>query len=217
MNTSEPAASPTAVQRPRKRLLLPLIFLALLAAAVTATVIRGTWADTTVKDPKTPAEGAICRLYQSPDGRKQVRCARVLDHTAAAVWAVVTDYNHFGEIFPYEKDVKGEPATDGRFHVTGLAHAWPYGSWPFDVYVRHEEKGGQYVATWDNPGGALTQNRGSWTVTALEPGKTLLVFSLELEVRPFPTFYVHNVLLNRLKAMPEAVDRRLRTKPATAP
>jgi uncharacterized protein YndB with AHSA1/START domain len=211
MATSQPAQPLPPAARPRKRVLIPLLVLGLLALAVLVLVVRGTWADTVVKNPASSADGSVSQLYQSPDGRKQVRCARILDFPAAAVWKVVTDYNHFGEIFPYERDVTGEVQPDGRWRVRGVAHAWPYGEWPFDVYVTQQETPEGFTASWDDPGGALTANRGSWVVTPLGPDRTLLVLSLELEVHPFPAFYVRNALLHRLKGMLAAVDTRLRT------
>jgi hypothetical protein len=191
--------------------------LAVLTIVAIGAIIRGTWADTNAKNPTSSAEGSLIQLYRTPDGRKVVRCARVLDYPAEAVWAVVTDYNHFGDIFPHERAVRGERDPDGRYHVTGLAHAWPYGEWPFDVHVTHQEMPQSYVASWDDPGGDLTVNRGSWTVTRLGPDRTLLVFELEMEVRPFPVFFVRNVQLDRLKAMTEAVNTRLKTQPARQP
>jgi hypothetical protein len=214
MATAQPAKPTPSARHLGKRVLLPLTLLVLLAVLV--LVVRGTWADTVPKDPTSSAEGAMSQLYQSPDGRKQVRCARVLDFPATAVWKVVTDYNHFGDIFPYERSVTGELQPDGQWRVRGIAHAWPYGEWPFDVYVTQRETPDGYRASWDNPGGDLTVNRGSWEVTPLQgPAQTLLVLSLEFEVRPFTTFYIRNALLHRLKGMLAAVDTRLRNPPPT--
>src|SRR5262249_13942520 len=103
MATAQPAKPTPPAGHLRKRVVVPLVLLAVLAVLVLVLVVRGTWADTVPKNPTSAAEGTISQLYQSPDGRKQVRCARVLDFPAPIVWQVVTDYNHFGDIFPYER------------------------------------------------------------------------------------------------------------------
>jgi hypothetical protein len=203
-----PTATPTPPRRRFKKRYLILAVAAVLAGALLVLIVRGTWADTRLRNPQVPADGAVCYLYQAPDGHKEVRAALVLDCPAAAVWSVVTDYDHFSDIFPYERSTHWEPDPDGRIHLTGLAHSRLYGDWPFDVHVRHEETPDGKIASWDGPTPDLPVNRGSWTVTPLGPDRTLLVLSIEWRMRHVPDFYTHNILLDRLKPMVRAVGRR---------
>src|SRR6266487_3963951 len=100
MSTTPPAASPPPGRRVRKRLLVPAVAAGLLLLLLGTAVVRGTWADKVPKDPAGPEEGVVCRLYRPADGPWQVRCAVVLEDPPERVWKVVTDYEHFADIFP---------------------------------------------------------------------------------------------------------------------
>ena len=52
---------------------------ALLALLIGIFWIRGSWGSTTEKNPTSSVEGAIVRLFVTPEGRKVVRCAVVID------------------------------------------------------------------------------------------------------------------------------------------
>src|SRR5581483_6467189 len=99
MTTSTPTPPPAA-RRWRKRWLIPLSIFGLLLLLFLAAFVRGTWADTEPFDPKTAGEGIICRLYQPPKDTWEIRCSMVLAHPPEKVWAVVTNYNRFADIFP---------------------------------------------------------------------------------------------------------------------
>lgn len=202
--------------RLRKRYLVPGLFLALLGLLLLWAYVHGTWADTAVKDPTSVGQGPVTQLYQAPDGRKQVRCAVLLDAPPDEVWAVVTDYEQFDSIFPYLRDVHAEKESDGGYRFQGTVSAGIFGDWGYDTHIRHEETPGRYVASWDEPGGELTVNRGSWQITHRDGG-TLLVYTLDVEVRHCPTFLVRDVLLDRVKAIVGAVARRVRKQQGAAP
>src|SRR5947209_4865195 len=94
----------TDTLRPRRRLGrlgVPLALLVLLAGWAVALAVHGTWADADVRDPASVAEGPVCRVVQVPGGGKEVRCALRLPFSMDRVWAVVTDYDNFGDICPY--------------------------------------------------------------------------------------------------------------------
>src|SRR5262249_54447913 len=157
---------------------IPAVVLGVLAVLVLWAYVRGTWADREPRNPSSSAEGILTQLYLAPDGRKQVRCAVILDYPPKKVWEVITDYEHFPEIFPTvgRAEVAREP--DGRYHWVGTVTS-PVGDYPIDIHIRHEEAPDKFVASWDGPTDKVTVNRGSWTVTPAGPGRTLLVYALE--------------------------------------
>src|SRR5262245_39708871 len=107
MSTTTPSPTPPH-RRLRKRFLVPAILVGVLLLLLVVAIIRGSWADKVPKDPTGPEEGVICRLYQPPEGPWQVRCAMVLDASPERVWKVVTDYDHFEDIFPTLKSASAE-------------------------------------------------------------------------------------------------------------
>jgi uncharacterized protein YndB with AHSA1/START domain len=205
--TTTPAAPPSP-NRVKKRYLIPSIIGGLALLLMLAAYIRGTWADTAPRNPTSPADGVVCQLLQTPDGAKQVRCAAVLDAAPESVWRVVTDYEHFPEVFPTIATATARPLGDGRNHLTfGLST--PIGQLPVEAEIRHEETPDRFVASWDQPSGQVVVNRGSWVVTPAGSGRTLLVYTLDVKVRPYPDFVVRNVLLSRQPSIVDAVRRRV--------
>src|SRR5262249_42961400 len=97
-----PHASPPTTPRKRlgKRTRVLLVLLAVVAPLLAGAYVPGTWADTTLRDPGSPADGVVCHLYRTPDGHTPVRCAVLLDYPIDKVWKVITDYDRYGEIFP---------------------------------------------------------------------------------------------------------------------
>jgi len=179
-------------RRWRKRFLLPGILLALVALLVVWAVVRGTWADDRPRDPTSSADGVICRLYRTPEGRTVVRCAAVLDFPAEQVWATVTDYDHFAEIFPTLESSQAAPEGENRYRLSGVAIT-ALGSWPFEIGVRHEQAFvigvpheqvvGKRTASWEGAKGDVTLIRGGWAVTPAGAGQTLLVYTSEVEIK----------------------------------
>jgi uncharacterized protein YndB with AHSA1/START domain len=207
-NPAQPAGTPPA-RRVKKRLLIPAAVLGVLAVLVLWAYVRGTWADREPRNPLSSAEGVLTQLYLAPEGRKQVRCAVILDYPPRKVWEVITDYEHFAEIFPTVSRAEVTREPDGRYHWVGTVTS-PVGGYPIDIHIRHEERPGQFEASWDGPTGSVTVNRGSWTVTPMGQGRTLLVYSLEAEIAPFPNFVVRNVQLSREMEVVGAVADWLR-------
>jgi ribosome-associated toxin RatA of RatAB toxin-antitoxin module len=193
---------------------LPVGLLVLVLVVLAVVWVRGTWADTTARDPKSPAEGPICQLYQRPDGHKEVRCAMVLPYPADKVWKVVTDYGDYAEILPYLADIRVEHL-DESLQMTGKAKSALWGWWDFALDIREQKSHEPWSATWDNSGsGVVRVNRGGWTLRPLEKDQTLLVLALETEIHHTPTFFLRNVFMHRLPLVLHAVEARLQKQAA---
>jgi uncharacterized membrane protein len=183
----------------RKRILIPVIVLGLLLTFSLWAYVRGTWADPVERNPQNSAEGTFSQLYRTPQGDVQVRCSIVVDAPAERVWAVVRDYANHPRFLPYISSMHAEAKEGERVHLTGIAHSRLWGDWPFTVHVDHQvvpDK--QFIASWDDPGGTLTVNRGSWNLTAVTANQTLVVFALQVEAAGYPNFFVRNLLLDRV-------------------
>ena len=176
-------------------------------------VVRGNLTEAAPHTPQSVDDGIVSQLLLTSDGRKEIHCAMIVPAPAERVWATVTDYDHFAEIFPHISASKGAHEADGRWHLTGEVKSL-IGRWTMDVHVQQEERGDKFIASWDEPSGALKVNRGNWTVTRQGPEKTLLEYNLELEASPFPGFMVRAVLLDQLKPVMAAVATRAQQKPS---
>jgi hypothetical protein len=187
-------------RRFKKRWLIPLGLLALILLALLVAYIRGTWADTVAQNPSSSAQGVIIQLYRNPEGQKQIRCALILDQSPDQVWAVVTDYANHDKIHRYVSKIEVTPKDNGSFHLLGVAHSSLWGDWPYEVHVFHEEAPelGTYRSWWDEPSGPITLNRGAWSLQPVEGGKTLLIYTLEIEVGGYPTWLIRNLVLDRV-------------------
>lgn len=205
----------TAKPRPRSARLAWLVALLLSAGVLAiclAFVWRGTSASATPKNPARPEQGVVCQLFLEPSGKKPVRCAAVLDAKPDAVWAVVTDYAHFGEIFdsPLWRvtiTTQAEEA-DGRRHLAGKVIA-PYAEYPFDVRILHRVEAERRVASWDENDGAGNATRGSWSVSPAEGDRTLVVYQQDVEAKRAPRLVVSNLLLAQLGGAVKRVKARV--------
>jgi len=195
--------------RPRKRVSIPLALLGMIVVFLVIAIVRGTWADTTPRNPASSAEGPVTRLYQSPDGHKQVRTAMLFDYPVEEVWNTITDYAHYTEVFPFLSNVTAEKTPDQMQHIRATTHS-ALGDWTFDVLAKHTVMPESSTSQWDQPGGDLSVNRGSWTLTPAGPGKTLAAYSLEIEINRVPTFAIRNVLLSKQQVGILAVAERLK-------
>jgi uncharacterized membrane protein len=204
--------APAPRRRFQKRIILPALILGLAAIAFVAVWIRGTAASATEKNPASPADGVVTQLFLAPDGRKVVRCAALFDHPLPRVWSAVTDYARFETIFPTVRGVQSSVEPDGR-HRFRCEVTSVLGSWPVDVRIRHQEEPGKHVASWDEPSGAISVNRGNWTLLPASADRTLLVYTLDVEVKGFPAFLVRAVLLSRQKTVVEALRSYLDARP----
>ena len=194
-----PAAAEPRKRRVKRRWIIPLLLVGVVAGALVIAYLRGTWADATARNPTTSADGIVTQLLQTPQGGKQVRAAVVLDHPPEQVWAVVTDYPNHDKIHRYVSKIESSREADG-YHLRGVAHSSLWGDWPYEVTVHHEESpgAGHFIARWDEPSGPIALNRGEWDVQRLPGGSTLLVFTLEIEVPPYPTWAIRNLILDRI-------------------
>src|SRR5262249_38155877 len=118
------APAPTPASRGKKRWLIPALLLVLFSIGRAWVGVPGTWAETEARNPASAAEGPVAQLVQEPDGRKVVRSAMIVPYPIDRVWAVVTDYDHFDQVFPYLRGTKGVRDPDGRWHFTAYA-GWP--------------------------------------------------------------------------------------------
>jgi uncharacterized protein YndB with AHSA1/START domain len=194
-----------------KRILIPGMLIGGVSSLLLWAAVRGNWADDAARNPATTEDGVVRQLLQTGEGHKELRAAVIVRAAADRVWAVVTDYDHFAEIFPNTTASKGVREADGRWHLTGEVKSL-VGRWPVDVHVKHEEMGNKMIASWDEPHDALKINRGNWTVTRQSEDKTLLEYHLELKVTPFPSFVVRAMLLEQLEPVMEAVRQRAEQK-----
>lgn len=193
----------------RKRILIPTILILGVIGLLICGVVRGNWTDAESRTPSSPADGVKTQLLQTSEGGKLIHAAAIVSAPPERVWKVVTDYDHFSEIFAHLSASKGVRDPDGRWHLTGEVRSIA-GRWAMDAHIRHEESPTRYVASWDEPYGAWKINRGSWVVTPHGAGESLLEYRLELSVSPFPDFIVRAVLLDQLKPVMKAVANRLR-------
>ena len=195
-------------RRMKMGIVISLVFIAGVSAFLIWGIVRGNWSDTQPRNPSSTADGVMAQLLRTAAGRKQIHASVIVSAPPERVWKVVTDYDHFSDVFPNIGTWKGVRDPDGRWHVTGEVRSF-IGRWPMDLHVRHEESAARFVAAWDEPHGAWKVNRGSWVVTQHGTGETLLEYNLELKVSPFPDFVVRAVLLGQLKPVVRAVANRV--------
>lgn len=201
---------------PKKSIATKLVIAATIISTLLffAFVIRGSWASSTPKIPTSVEQGIVTQLFLTPTGQKEIHSYAVLNYPAKDVWQVVTDYEHFAEIFGGKfwsiKISKVEKKENNIFHMAGEVTS-TIGTWPMDVDIKHTESAEKYVASWDKSGDVVKINRGSWTITPISADKTLVVYSLESQISPFPQFVTNNVFLSQLKPVIKAVENRLKT------
>jgi uncharacterized protein YndB with AHSA1/START domain len=198
-------------QRPPRRvtlrIIIPTVLIGVVMALLLWGIIRGNLTDPDLRNPSSAGDGVVTQLLRTSEGRKQIRAAVIVRAPPERIWKVVTDYDHFSDVFPNVGTSKGVRDSDGRWHVTGEIRSI-VGRWPMDLHVRHEESAERFVASWNEPYGAWKINRGSWVVRQHGAGETLLEYNLELRVSPFPDFVVRAVLLGQLKPVMRAVASR---------
>lgn len=218
---AQSAAAPGR-RRLRKRIFIPLIVLALVIAIFLWSYVRGTWADSEARHPRTAAEGTIVQLYRTPEGDVQVRCAMVIDAPANEVWDVIRDYANHPRFFPYVSTMEVVRQEGDRVFLTGTVQSRLWGDWSFAMHVDHKEKAGdakgdkEYTATWNDPSPSMPVNRGSWTVTAAGRNRTIVVYALEVEAAGYPNFFVRHLLLNRLARVVSALGDEVKRRQAAA-
>src|SRR5438093_7648905 len=110
--------SPThpPARRIRKRIVIPTAFIGVVTALLFWGVIRGNWTDAESRNPSSAADGVVTQLLRATEGRKQLRAALIVSAPRERVWRVVTDYDHFSDVFPNIATSKGVRDPDGRWH-----------------------------------------------------------------------------------------------------
>jgi hypothetical protein len=209
METTQTPPPVPARKRFRKRVVIPGVVLGVLLLLFVGFVIRGTWADREEKNPESVEDGIICQLYQDPSGRKQVRCAMLLDFPIDKIRWVVTNYDRYAEIFPTVQSGSAEQTGPDRYHWKGVVTS-ALGSWPveLDITEKHSEK--SVVVSWRGTGDGVEFLEGNWTLISKGNAETLLVYTSEVELSGLPDFLVRNILLSRQKTVIAAVANWLR-------
>ena len=74
----------------------------------------------------------------------------------------------------------------------------------------------EYSAQWsEEDKDVFKVSRGTWTVTPFDKAKkqTLLVFTLQIELKNYPNFIVRNIIMDRLHSVLKSMrDETLRRK-----
>ena len=212
------STTPPPPKRVKKRIYIPLILLGLLLVLAIGFWIRGTWTDAAEKNPADAAAGTVTQLHRKANGQVVVRCSVVVDAPPKDVWAVVTDYASHWTFLPYVSEVTAVKQDDGRFLLNGIAHSRLWGDWPFESLVAHWEAPdeGKYWTQWDEKDKDMFKiSWGSWSVSPFDPAKkqTLLIFTLQIELKDYPNFIVRNVIMDRVPSVVTAMrDETLRRK-----
>jgi len=156
----------------------------LLLAGTALLYVRGTVATEAPLAPTRPADGVQVQLHQGAQG-PQIQAAVVVAHPVADVWAVVTDYEAFGEVFePPLWDLQLTEidwSADRRECTLRGQAASRLLTVPVDVTVVHSlREDGVRIASWDDGGGERV-NRGRWVLTPL--ARARLASSMRLRSR----------------------------------
>jgi ribosome-associated toxin RatA of RatAB toxin-antitoxin module len=224
MSSATPAPTPTpspAAPAPRRRwrkrwLLIPagLCLAMLIAAGI--LYANGTWADSEPRNPASVGDRPISHIYEPAGGHKQVRCAILLPHTVDEVWDVLTDYSKYHEFLPYLANVETESVNENEVKMKGQARSIFQGYWPFEIIIHQQKSADGGRIWWDEqtPDAEVQINRGGWTLTKHGDKETLLVLSLETEVKGTPTFLLRNFFRYRFKQVVRAVDQAVQRRKA---
>src|SRR5438045_3888145 len=116
MNDIRDSATPPPATRLRKRIVIPTLFIAVVSAFLTWGIIRGNWTDPQPRNPSSAADNVVTQLLRTTEGRKQLRAAIIVSAPPERIWKVVTDYDHFSDVFPNIGTSKGVRDPDGRWH-----------------------------------------------------------------------------------------------------
>lgn len=216
---SAPQPQATPPKRVKKRIYLPLVLILLLVGIAVAFYVRGVWADMEEKNPAGPEIGTVTQLLDR-DGRVEVRTSVVVNASPRDTWAVISDYPSHPNFVPYVARLTSLKKDDGRIFLDGVAHSSMWGEWPFQSLVTHHEneRDGVYVAEWsEEDKDVFAVNRGRWHLKPIDKTQkqTLLAFSLQVELKQYPSFIVRNVIMDRVHTVVKAMrDETIRRKQA---
>lgn len=195
-------------------MLIPGALVLAAAAALAVLYVRGTWADAEPHDPASAADSPVSQIYLSEGGVKQVRCAVLLPYALGDVWDVLTDYADYGRMLPYLADVTAEKKGDGEWVMKGQAKSAFRGYWPFQITIREAKSTDGGRIWWDEHSaeGEVLLNRGGWELRKRGDQETLLVLTLEVEVKSTPTFLLRSIFRHRFKEVMRAVERAVQRR-----
>jgi len=156
-------------------MLTPRALLLLLALAAPGLSLPGTpystptgdvWVESASPGAGKPREGVGRGVIEAPPER---------------VFRALTDYGHWSEFMPFLQKSAASAQPDGSTvaeHVMKLPA--PTGERHYRVRFRQQAEGGTWRIDWAYvPGsGNVKAHHGSWTLTALAPGRTLAVLRL---------------------------------------
>lgn len=176
-----------------------------LALGFGAFWVRGSRATGVERNPASSAEGAVLQLFITPEGRKVIRGAVVIDRPLGRVWKAMNDPSRYAEMVP-SAGLRAETLVDGTIHVS---HSKPTaaGTWTVDLHLRRVETPDRRALVWDDPTAETPVNRGDWSVRPLGEDRTLLVALLDIEAARIPGVLLRNLLLCREGKVLEAVAR----------
>lgn len=199
---------------PDVSLIRRVVLVSLSAAFVLALAIivtRGTRARTGEHDARSVSDGIISYLRVTEDGHKEVRCSAVVQASSDRAWSVVTDYEHFPDIFEsalWRMRIDRVERSGDEVRLLGAVVS-RLRTFPVDVRIRHRGSPSERTASWDSSTGSGQVNRGRWIVSPWSPTETLLVYAVEVKVDRYPSFLINNVLLSEAPNAIAAVQKRL--------
>jgi carbon monoxide dehydrogenase subunit G len=183
--------------------------LVVLLIPVVVVAIRGSWASNTPQDPAGPEDGIVRQLLRTAEGRTVTRAALVVNHPPEAVWARLTDFDHYSETFPTIRSMKfeaGPPAKASADVQTfwGVKH--------LSGKVTRDDTPARRVLAFEDMAGDANVHVARFIVAPHGSGQSLLVYEVDADVPGYPTVLVRNVLLSRnptiLAALRDALDKR---------
>jgi hypothetical protein len=196
-------------RRRRRWWLIPAGLLLLVAFTLGWFYLHGTQADTQPLDPDRPDQ-PVSQLLRTPDGQTTVRAAVLIEQPRSKVWRVVTDFAGYDRFLPYLRAIEVEPGPGGTTRMTGEAKSALSGWWPFTIDIHTDRSRAEWRVWWDEKSDTLVQaNRGGWALSEPAPGRTLLVLTLDTEVRGYPAFVIRGSFRDRLREVLRAVGTRL--------
>jgi uncharacterized membrane protein len=149
--------------------------------------------------PASAADGARCGLV----GEHRVRCVLIAPASVDQVWAQVTGYAHYPELFHsplFRLELSSSQADAGeRWRLRGSVAGWFY-SWPFEVETTHLQTSELRTVSWEQLSGALKVDRGVWKLEPRSAHETRITYEIEVAVEGAPPFIVNDMLLDNLPA-----------------
>lgn len=161
--------------------------------------------------PATPSQGPECALVNLSDGSKPVRCVMLLTHPSDAVLTTLIAYRSYSRIFHNEwwsiSALEATNQTKEGAHLKGSVGSM-IGTFPFETDVHYSKDKMGTSISWKEPEGS-GRNRGSWLVIDQPGSETLVYYTHDVSIPPYPDFLVKNYLLSGLPALLESLSKHL--------